>query len=202
MQTVLAMLLFALLPLVAPLTPHLAEEAFLKAPKKLRDALSAHRSRRICALLGPTRQGLAKALGLCGPLTSVFQVGVAFSFVLSLFRAPFLLSAPLPPRMFSQSPLSFFQTACVTCWISVSLSLCTSFCLLSGCSSLSPPSAGADSAGGMASHAFSCRASPGKRGRAAVEPPAGVAAGPALAANKGEAGDGVPRGFFLPGVPK
>ncbi|KAL8451737.1 hypothetical protein Emed_001899 [Eimeria media] len=46
-QTVLLILLLTLLPMVAPLTPHLAEEVFLRLPKRLRMELSVHRNRRM-----------------------------------------------------------------------------------------------------------------------------------------------------------
>lgn len=68
------MVLLVLTQLVSPLTPHLAEEVFFRMPKTLREALAAHRSSKIMAALGPQGEGLADALGLCGPLTSVFHV--------------------------------------------------------------------------------------------------------------------------------
>ncbi|KAL8271376.1 hypothetical protein Esti_004710 [Eimeria stiedai] len=74
-QTALLILLLALLPMVAPLTPHLAEEVFLRLPKRLRMDLSEHRSRKVRGLLGPQLDSLAGTLGLKSSLTSVFQMG-------------------------------------------------------------------------------------------------------------------------------
>ncbi|CDI78555.1 isoleucyl-tRNA synthetase, putative [Eimeria praecox] len=74
-QTVLLMVLLVLTQLVSPLTPHLAEEVFFRMPRTFRKTLAAHRSSKILKILGPGGQGFANALGLCGPLTSVFQVG-------------------------------------------------------------------------------------------------------------------------------
>ncbi|CDJ53402.1 isoleucyl-tRNA synthetase, putative [Eimeria brunetti] len=74
-QTVLVMVLLVLTQLVSPLTPHLAEEVFFRMPRTLRAALAAHRSSKILDALGPAGEGVASVLGLCRPLTSVFQVG-------------------------------------------------------------------------------------------------------------------------------
>ncbi|XP_026192782.1 uncharacterized protein LOC34622454 [Cyclospora cayetanensis] len=65
-QTVLAISLLALLPLVAPLTPHLAEETFWRMPHGLRRALCVHRTRKVCDLLGSKGGELARTLGLMG----------------------------------------------------------------------------------------------------------------------------------------
>lgn len=68
------MLLLSLLPVVAPLTPHLAEEVFLRLPRSLRAEAARHRSQRVSGLLGPTSQNVVETLRLRGPLTTVFQV--------------------------------------------------------------------------------------------------------------------------------
>lgn len=68
------MLLLVLTQLLAPLTPHLAEEVFFRMPKVLKKAVDAHRSRKIREVLGRAGRGLEDALGLSNSLTSVFQV--------------------------------------------------------------------------------------------------------------------------------
>ncbi|CDJ26964.1 isoleucyl-tRNA synthetase, putative [Eimeria mitis] len=65
-QTVLVMILLVLTQLVSPLTPHLAEEVFFRMPRKLREALAAHRRSKILEALGPAGEGFANALGLRG----------------------------------------------------------------------------------------------------------------------------------------
>ncbi|KAL8440453.1 hypothetical protein Efla_005595 [Eimeria flavescens] len=74
-QTVLSVLLVWLLPMLAPITPHLAEEVFLRLPKSLKEALAVHRSGKVRGLLGEGLDDLIEALGLSGPMTSVFQLG-------------------------------------------------------------------------------------------------------------------------------
>lgn len=68
------MVLLVLTQLVSPLTPHLAEEVFFRMPRTLREALAVHRSSKILEALGPEGERFANVLGLCGPLTSAFQV--------------------------------------------------------------------------------------------------------------------------------
>ncbi|KAL8436568.1 hypothetical protein ACSSS7_001646 [Eimeria intestinalis] len=74
-KTVLLILLLTLMPTVAPLTPHLAEEVFLRLPRRLRIELSVHHNRRVRGLLGLQAGSLAEALALKSSLTSVFQMG-------------------------------------------------------------------------------------------------------------------------------